>query len=63
MIKETNIKMPNATFYCFDFNDELSAEIRDSQFDFIISSYAIHHVNDESKLELIEQLSVCLKSG
>lgn len=63
MIQEAYSKMPNGTFYCYDFNDEIPTELRDTQFDFIISSYAFHHVKDERKLELLEQLGISLKSG
>lgn len=63
MILEASTKMPNATFFCYDFNDELPPEIHGNRFDFIISSYAIHHINDERKVKLFEQLSKSLKSG
>ncbi|OJV64956.1 MAG: hypothetical protein BGO41_15325 [Clostridiales bacterium 38-18] len=63
MIEEANKKMPKGTFICYDFNENLPSEITNRKFDYIISSYAIHHVDDERKLELINHLSNTLKNN
>jgi putative AdoMet-dependent methyltransferase len=63
MIEEAYKKMPNGIFYSYDFQDEIISQLYDHQYDYIISSYAIHHVNDERKVDLFKQLSGLLKSG
>lgn len=63
MIEEAYKKMPNGTFYAYDFQDKIISPLYDHQYDYIISSYAIHHVKDGRKIELFKQLSGLLKSG
>ncbi|MBN2833944.1 MAG: class I SAM-dependent methyltransferase [Candidatus Delongbacteria bacterium] len=63
MIEEAIKKMPKGIFVCYDFNENLPTEITKKKFDYIVSSYAIHHVNDERKLELIKQLSNILSNN
>lgn len=61
MITEAKAKMPNASFISYDFNDTIPNEILNESFDYIVSSYAIHHVKDERKLALIKALMNSLK--
>lgn len=49
-------KMPKATFYQCDFANELPAEISGAKYDFIISTYALHHLHDELKVTFIKSL-------
>lgn len=56
MIEQARNKMPNAKFYYFDFNLGIPKEIEGEKFDYIISSYAIHHIDDASKIALIIDL-------
>lgn len=56
MIEIAKGKMPNAVLMQHDFARGLPKELLNKQFDFIISTYAIHHLTDEGKLELIAQL-------
>ena len=63
MIEEAYKKMPNGTFYAYDFQDKIISPLYDHQYDYIISSYAIHHVNDGRKIDLFKQLTGLLKSG
>lgn len=63
MIKEALAKMPRASFLAYDFNDALPKAILEERFDYIVSSYAIHHVTDERKVELIKALMGCLKDN
>ena len=63
MIEEAYKKMPNGTFYVYDFNDRMISPLNDHEYDYIISSYAIHHVKDERKVDLFKELISLLKSG
>lgn len=63
MILEARDKMPKATFVCYDFNDPLPKEIFEAKYDYIVSSYAIHHVKDARKIELIKGLMNCLNEN
>lgn len=56
MIEIAQKKMPKAKLYQFDFNEGLPTELASERFDYIISSYAIHHLTDNKKVELITQL-------
>lgn len=61
MISEAQLKMPMANFLVYDFNDAIPSEILNGRFDYIVSSYAFHHVSDERKVALIKALRGCLK--
>ena len=63
MLAQAKQKMPNGTFIPFDFNAGLPEEVADSTFDCIISSYAIHHINDQKKVDLICESLKHLNSG
>lgn len=52
MIDIAKHKMPNATLISWDFSKGLPDEIKNSHFDYIISTYAIHHLTDKEKLVL-----------
>jgi len=49
-------KMPNATFLQCDFTNELPPEIKAIKYDFIISTYALHHLPDVLKVTFIKSL-------
>jgi len=54
-------KMPDAMFYEFDFAHGLPLEIADVKYDFIISTYALHHLTDSLKMAFIKSLLGHLK--
>ena len=56
MISIAKKKMPEALLINCDFNKGLPDEITDHRFDFIISTYAIHHLKGETKLQFIKSL-------
>lgn len=60
MVSIAKNKMPNGKFYETDFNNELPIELKKEKFDYIISTYAIHHLEDEQKIDLILELSKML---
>lgn len=56
MIDIAKKKMPNATLINWDFASGLPIEIISNKYDYIISTYAIHHLSDEGKIEFIKSL-------
>lgn len=63
MIDIARSKMPEGTFIQWDFNYGIPPMLKEITFDYIISSYAIHHLNDEKKVEFIEELKQLLNPG
>ena len=50
MLKKAKQKMPNAELLPFDFAGGcLPKEFEQKQFDVILSTYAMHHIDDEAK--------------
>lgn len=63
MIDIAKEKMTDGTFIQWDFNDGVPPMLKEMDFDYIISSYAIHHLNDHKKVEFIGELKNLLKPG
>ncbi len=61
MLEIAKIKMPKGIFYCCDFKSGLPKELKEEKFDYIVSSYAIHHINEDEKVEFIKELKNRLK--
>lgn len=61
MLELAKENMPDGTFYRFDFKNGLPGELEGVKFDFIVSSYALHHINDEEKINFIMLLKNYLK--
>ena len=61
MLKKAKQKMPNAELLQFDFTDGLPKEFEQKHFDVILSTYVIHHIDDEAKklyiLKLLKSLN------
>lgn len=57
MISIAKKKMSEAILINWDFNRGLPYEITDHHFDFIISTYAIHHLKGDAKLNFIKSLA------
>lgn len=62
MIDIAKQKMPQAKLISWDFSKGLPHDIKNNHFDYIISTYAIHHLTDAEKINLIESLSNMLTS-
>lgn len=60
MVNAAKEKMPNAKLYQFDFTKGLSKELDGQSFDFIVTTYAIHHLTDEEKVGFIKLLKIRL---
>lgn len=56
-------KLPNARLIRHDFSRGLPRELEGEKFDFIICTYAIHHLTDASKPEFIRELLKHLEPG
>ncbi len=55
MISCAKVKMPEAVLFQADFSKGLPAELENRKFDWILCTYAIHHLTDIQKAELIRQ--------
>ncbi len=63
MIEKAKDKMPDGAFFLHDINQGIPEDMCNMRFDFIVSSYAIHHIDDESKLNLINSAKEILREG
>lgn len=63
MIDIARDKMPNASLINWDFTKGLPDEIIANKFDYIVSTYAIHHLSDKEKVNFIESLSKLLNEN
>ena len=61
MLELASRNMPLGQFLCHDFTNGMPNELRQMKFNYIISSYAIHHLDDDKKIDFIEQLKGSLK--
>jgi len=63
MLSIARAKMPDARFFQFDFTNGLPVEVAAMKFDFIVSTYALHHLTDEEKVSFIRAISGCLSEN
>lgn len=56
MIEIARTKMPEATLIQHDFSTGLPKKFSNIKFDFIISTYAIHHLTNDNKIIVINKL-------
>ncbi len=61
MLEEAQRKMPKARFHQQDLNQGIPKDFENEEFDYIISSYALHHLSNPAKVRLIEELLKLLK--
>ena len=62
MVSIAKSKMPRGRFYECDFNNNLPDAILGEKFDYIISTYAIHHLTDHKKVKFISLLKKLLNN-
>ena len=60
MIQIAKEKIPSARLIQHDFSKGLPAELAYSQFDVIICTYAIHHLDDDAKIAFLKELQTHL---
>lgn len=63
MIELASAKMPKAHLYQGDFSKGLVDPLRNIRYDYIIATYALHHLTDEQKREFLSILRDCLKEN
>jgi putative AdoMet-dependent methyltransferase len=64
MLQIARDKMPEGKFIQWDFNLGLPPEFGSEKFNYIISSYAFHHLSDDKKISLIDESKALLnKTG
>ncbi|WP_223066721.1 class I SAM-dependent methyltransferase [Paenibacillus caui] len=63
MIRIARERMPEGRFFIGDFSGSLPEPLLTQRFRFIVSSYALHHVDDVRKIELIRELAGLLEQG
>lgn len=63
MLEIASVKMPKARLICQDFANGLPNEIMGNKYDYIISTYALHHVSNTEKVKLINSLCSLLKTN
>lgn len=63
MLEIAREKMPVATLVCADFAQGLAPELARESYDFIVSTYALHHLSDAQKRVFIGQLLPLLRDG
>lgn len=63
MIEIAKEKMPNSELIQYDFTNGLPKSLENKCFDWIISTYAIHHLTDIQKKEFIYELLKHLNQG
>lgn len=56
MIEIAKEKMPSSKLFQHNFSKDLPNELKNIKFDYIISSYAMHHLIDEEKRDFINEL-------
>lgn len=63
MLELAAARMPGAHLYVGDFTEGLAAPLRNRKYDFIISTYALHHLTDSQKCVFLSELRGCLKES
>ena len=63
MIELAYQKMPGAHLYQKDFGEGLAEPLLDHKYDFIVATYAMHHLTDAQKISLIHELQGLLSEG
>lgn len=63
MLELASEKMPRARLYQGDFTRELAEPLRERTFDFIVITYALHHLTDGEKITLLTALRERLNQG
>ncbi|MBQ6655365.1 MAG: methyltransferase domain-containing protein [Erysipelotrichaceae bacterium] len=61
MIERAQLKMPRARLYQGDLADGLAEELQKHRYDFIVSTYCLHHLTDDQKVILLSRLLELLK--
>jgi len=60
MLKLAQAKMPTANLLKWDFSLGIPPEFSNQSFDFIVSTYAIHLLTDDEKVNFIKSLLILI---
>lgn len=63
MIRIASSRMPKANLSQWDFSLGIPPYVKNQSFDFIISTYALHHLTDEAKVDFISELLCLLEAN
>lgn len=63
MLDRARETMPQGEFHLFNFESGLPPELRERKFDYIVSSYAFHHLDDKGKTAFLRSLTGNLQTG
>lgn len=61
MVKTVQNRIPDGVFVQQDFQSGIHEELKKNAYDFIVCTYAIHHLNDEEKAVFIQRMLEVLK--
>lgn len=63
MVEIAKEKMPNAKLFVGDFSHGLNKELEKEQYDFIVATYSLHHLDDDAKINFLNELVLRLNDG
>ena len=63
MVETVRNQLPQAELFVHDFNDGWPAVLAEKQFDFIVSTYALHHLSMAGQIAWIQEMLGHLKPG
>ena len=63
MVETVRNQLPQAELFVHDFNDGWPAVLAEKQFDFIVSTYALHHLRVAGQIAWIQEMLGHLKPG
>lgn len=63
MVEIAKEKMPNAKLFEGDFSHGLNKELEKEQYDFIVATYSLHHLDDDAKINFLNELVLRLNDG
>ena len=63
MIELAKEKMPEANLFQGDFYSGLVPEIAEKEFDYVVATYSMHHIDDERKVPFFREVLSHLKKG
>jgi len=56
MLEIAKLRLPSSTFFLHDFVQGLPKEIQDEKFDFIVSTFCMHHLDIDKYVDMIHYL-------
>lgn len=63
MVEIAKEKMPNSKLFVGDFSHGLNKELEKEQYDFIVATYSLHHLDDDAKINFLNELVLRLNDG